>query len=54
MEGGERLDDAVKNAVLSEETEWFLLEIMKYQLASRQGASELELKDLLLKYCLRK
>ena len=36
------------------QAEWFLLEIMKYQLASRQGASELELKDLLLKYCLRK
>ena len=40
--------------VTEEEAEWFLLEILKYQLASRQGASELELKDLLLKYCLRK
>ena len=49
-----RAVQAEARKVTEEETEWFLLEIMKYQLASRQGASELELKDLLLKYCLRK
>ena len=49
-----RAVQAEARKVTEEEAEWFLLEIMKYQLASRQGASELELKDLLLKYCLRK
>lgn len=48
-----RAVQAEARKVTEEEAEWFLLEIMKYQLASRQGASELELKDLLLKYCLR-
>lgn len=49
-----RAVQAEARKVTEEEAEWFLLEIMKYQLAFRQGASELELKDLLLKYCLRK
>lgn len=49
-----RAVQAEARKVTEEEAEWFLLAIMKYQFASRQGASELELKDLLLKYCLRK
>ncbi len=35
------------------DAEWFLLEIFNYQLRSRQGSSEEELKDLLLKYCMK-
>ncbi len=35
------------------DADWFLLEIFKYQLKSRQGSSEAELKDLLLKYCMK-
>ncbi len=35
------------------DAEWFLLEIFNYQLKSRQGSSEAELKDLLLKYCMK-
>lgn len=40
--------------VSEEEAEWFLLEIFKYQMKTRQGASEMELKDLLLKYCMKR
>lgn len=36
------------------EAEWFLLEIFRYQMKTRQGASEMELKDLLLKYCMKR
>lgn len=45
------VNDARK--VTEKEAEWFLLEIFNYQLTSRQGASELDLKDLLLKYCMK-
>ena len=40
--------------VSEKEAEWFLLEIFNYQMKTRQGASEMELKDLLLKYCMKR
>lgn len=33
--------------------EWFLLQIFNYQMKTRQGSSEMELKDLLLTYCMK-
>ena len=39
--------------VSEKEAEWFLMEIFDYQLKTREEASEMELKDLLLKYCMR-
>lgn len=39
--------------VKEEEAEWFLLRIFDYQLKSRQGSSDMELKDLLLEYCMK-
>lgn len=39
--------------VTEAEAEEFLLDIFNYQLKSRQGGSEAELKDLLLKYCMK-
>lgn len=45
------LADARK--VTETEAEWFLMESFKYLLKSRQGASEMDLKDLLLKYCMK-
>lgn len=35
------------------EAEWFLLQIFNYQMKTRQGSSEIELKDLLLTYCMK-
>ncbi len=35
------------------DAEWFLVEIFNYQLKARQGNSEAELTDLLLKYCMK-
>lgn len=39
--------------VTEKEAEDFLLSIFYYQLTSRQGASEVDLKDVLLKYCMK-
>lgn len=39
--------------VKEKEAEWFLLEIFNYQMQTRQGASDMELKDLLVKYCMK-
>lgn len=39
--------------VREKEAEWFLLEIFDYQMKTRQGASDMELKDLLIKYCMK-
>ena len=40
--------------VTEKEAEDFLLAIFYYQLTARQGASEAELKDVLLKYCMKR
>lgn len=39
--------------VTEKEAEEFLLSIFYYQLTMRQGASEVDLKDVLLKYCMK-
>lgn len=39
--------------VKEDDAEWFLIRIFDYQLKSRQGFSDMELKDLLLEYCLK-
>lgn len=39
--------------VKERDAEWFLLQIFNYQMKTRQGASDLELKDLLLTYCMK-
>lgn len=39
--------------VSEEEAEEFLLAIFQYQLTTRQGASDIDLKDILLQYCMK-